>query len=171
MGSNSMYVSMAWIMAGFLIMAVFRGGAPELTRPRQRLPLLAGWSVGMALWLWFLFDVLIGAVNGHAWELTGVGSLTIFAMALVTGAFTRTFGLAAIVPVMLGGVPASGGGLSVYFDGHVVGGNLLVIVVWGVVGVLLNLAADRWVAHRAKRHGDVTTIPAGTGVPQPAVTV
>lgn len=29
MGSNSLYVAMSWIMAGFLIMAVLRGGAPN----------------------------------------------------------------------------------------------------------------------------------------------
>lgn len=179
MGSNSMYVGMAWIMAGFLIMAVFRGGAPELTRTRQFLPHLAGWSFGMAVWLWLLFDVIIGAVNGHALAMIGFGAVTIFAMAAVTGAFTRTLGLAAIVPVMvvlmLAGVPASGGGLSiymvpelfrglqdvlplpaavdtarsmVYFEGTGIGRNLAVIVAWGIVGVLLNLGVDRWLRRR-----------------------
>jgi hypothetical protein len=46
-------------MAGFLFLAVMRGGAPDLTRTRQLLPLIAGWSVGISVWLWFLFDVLI----------------------------------------------------------------------------------------------------------------
>lgn len=180
MGSNSLYVGMSWIMAGFLICAVLRGGAPELRRTRQYLPFLGGWAVGMAVWLWFLFDVLIGAVNGHAWELIGFGAGTIFSVALVTAVFTRTVGLAAIVPVMvvlmLAGVPASGGGLSiymvpeffrflqdvlplpaavdaartmVYFDGDGLGGNLLVIAIWGVVGFLLNLVVDRMLAGRS----------------------
>ncbi|WP_251680060.1 MULTISPECIES: hypothetical protein [unclassified Streptomyces] len=92
MGSNSLYVAMSWIMAGFLIMAVLRGGAPELRRFRQFLPLLAGWAVGMAVWLWFLFDVLIGAVNGHAGVLIGAGAAIIFCVALAAGAFTRTIG-------------------------------------------------------------------------------
>lgn len=179
MGSNSLYVGMSWIMAGFLLCAVLRGGAPELRRVRQFLPFLGGWAVGMAVWLWFLFDVLIGAVNGHALQLIGFGAVTIFAVSAVTSVFTRTVGLAAIVPVMvvlmLAGVPASGGGLSiymvpelfrvlsevlplpaavdaarsmVYFDGDGVGRDLLVIAIWGVAGLLLNLLVDRWVARR-----------------------
>ncbi|MFI8905119.1 ABC transporter permease [Streptomyces albidoflavus] len=182
MGSNSLYVAMSWIMAGFLIMAVLRGGAPELRRFRQFLPLLAGWAVGMVVWLWFLFDVLIGAVNGHAGVLIGAGAATIFCVALAAGAFTRTVGLAAIVPVMivlmLLGVPASGGGLPVsmvpeifrtlqdvlplpaavdiarslvYFDSAGLGGNLLTIAAWGGAGLVLNLLADLWLAHRARQ--------------------
>lgn len=176
-GSNSMYVAMAWIMAGFLFLTVLRGGAPDLTRTRELLPLVAGWSVGMAVWLWFLFDVVIGAVNGHALELIGYGALTIFAVGWATGAFTRVLGLGALIPVMivvmLAGVPASGGGLSiymvpelfrsigaflpmpaavdiarsvVYFDGLGIGRDLLVLAVWGVVGFLVNVfVVDRWV--------------------------
>ncbi|MBM9459462.1 DUF3533 domain-containing protein [Nocardioides sp. zg-536] len=176
-GSNSMYVGMSWIMAGFLFLTVLRGGAPDLTRTRELLPLVAGWSVGISVWLWFLFDVLIGAVNGHALELIGYGALTVFAVGWVTGVFTRVFGLGALVPVMvvvmLAGVPASGGGLSiymvpelfraigswlplpaavdiarsiVYFDGTGIGRDLLVLAVWGVIGLLVNLLlVDRWV--------------------------
>ena len=176
-GSNSMYVGMAWIMAGFLFLTVLRGGAPDLTRTRELLPLVAGWSVGMAVWLWFLFDVVIGAVNGHALEMIGYGALTIFAIGWATGAFTRVLGLGALIPVMivvmLAGVPASGGGLSiymvpelfrsigaflpmpaavdiarsvVYFDGLGIGRDVLVLAVWGVVGFLVNLfVVDRWV--------------------------
>ncbi|MET7704879.1 ABC transporter permease [Micromonospora sp. NPDC005413] len=182
MGSNSLYVGMSWIMAGFLFLAVLRGGAPHLRRTRQFLPYLGGWAVGMAVWLWFLFDVLIGAVNGHAWEMIGFGAATIFAVSLVTGVFTRTFGLAAIIPVMvvmmMAGVPASGGGLSVYmvpeffqslkgilplpaavdtaraltyFDRSGVGRNLLTIAIWAGAGLLLNLAVDAWLKWRERR--------------------
>ncbi|MFI1195106.1 ABC transporter permease [Micromonospora sp. NPDC020750] len=194
MGSNSLYMGMSWIMAGFLMLAVLRGGAPELRRLRQFLPLLGGWSIGMAGWLWLLFDVIIGAVGGHAWEMIGFGAVTIFAVSLVTGVFTRTFGLAAIVPVMvvmmLAGVPASGGGLSVYmvpelfralqdilplpaavdtarsliyFGGDGVGRNLLVIAIWGAVGLVLNLVVDQW---QRRRDGRVGT--AGPDGPPPA---
>ena len=194
MGSNSMYVGMSWIMAGFLVMAVLRGGAPELKRLRHFLPKLGGWAVGMALWLWFLFDVLIGAVNGHALELIGFGALTILSVSLITGVFTRTFGLAAIVPAMvvltLAGVPASGGGMSiymvpdlfralqdflplpaavdtvrslVYFDGHGVGRNLLTVAVWGASGLLLHFAVDLWLSRRERR----TPNPAGADAAAP----
>jgi hypothetical protein len=175
-GSNSLYVGMSWIMAGFLFFAVMRGGAPDLTRTRQLLPLVAGWSVGISVWLWFLYDVLIGAVNGNALALIGCGAFTVFAVAWAAAVLTRPFGLMALVPVMiivmLAGVPASGGGLSlymvpeifrplsevlplpaavdiarslVYFDGSGVGGNLLVIGIWGLVGLALNrFVVDVW---------------------------
>lgn len=174
MGSNSLYVGMSWVMAGFLMLAVLRGGAPELTRFRQFLPLLAGWAIGMSVWLWLLIDVIIGAVSINAFAMIGLGALTIFSMSAVTAVFTRTLGLAAIVPVMvilmLAGVPASGGGLSiymvpeffrplqnilplpaavdfarslVYFDGEGVWANALVIAVWGAIGLALNRVIDR----------------------------
>ncbi|WP_205305090.1 ABC transporter permease [Nocardioides sp. 616] len=188
-GANSLYVGMGWIMAGFLFFAVMRGGAPDLTRTRQLLPLVAGWSVGISVWLWFLYDVLIGAVNGHALELIGYGSLTVFAVAWASAVLIRPLGLGALVPVMvvvmLAGVPASGGGLSVYmvpelfrpladvlplpaavdiarslvyFDGVGIGGNLWVLAAWGAVGLLLNvLVVDRWL----NRDGAPSPAPMG----------
>ncbi|MFD4208803.1 ABC transporter permease [Micromonospora tulbaghiae] len=184
MGSNSLYVGMSWIMSGFLMLAVLRGGAPHIRRLRQFLPILGGWAIGMSAWLWLLFDVIIGAVNGHALEMIGFGALTIFAVSLVTAVFTRTFGLAAIIPMMvvlmMAGVPASGGGLSIYmvpeffrtlqgvlplpaavdtarsliyFGGVGVGRNLAVVAVWAAVGLLLNLGVDRWLRRREQAAG------------------
>ncbi|QCX27019.1 ABC transporter permease [Nocardioides jishulii] len=168
-GSNSLYVGMAWIMAGFLIAAVFRGGASEIRRTRTLLPMYAGWAVGMSIWLWFLFDVLIGAVNGHVLTFLGAAAFTIFCVSWASSVLVRMFGLGTLIPVMvlimLAGVPASGGGLSIwmvpeafrfaadvlplpaavdfarsvtYFDGVGVGQNLLVIGIWGIAGLLLN---------------------------------
>lgn len=117
-GSNSMYAAMSWIMSGFVVMAALRGGAPEIRRLRQLLPMMAGWAVGMAVWLWVLFDVLIGAINGHGWAMVGFGALTIFSVSLFTAVFTRTLGIAGVIPVLLIalmiGVPASGGAISLY---------------------------------------------------------
>ncbi|MDX2939107.1 ABC transporter permease [Streptomyces ipomoeae] len=117
-GSNSMYAAMSWIMSGFVIMAALRGGAPEINRLRQLLPMLAGWAVGMAVWLWVLFDVLIGAINGHGWAMVGFGALTIFSTSMFTAVFTRTLGVAGIIPVLvialMIGIPASGGAISLY---------------------------------------------------------
>ncbi|MCD9154571.1 ABC transporter permease [Aeromicrobium duanguangcaii] len=182
-GSNSLYVGMGWIMAGFLFFAVMRGGAPDLTRTRQLLPLVAGWSVGISVWLWFLYDVLIGAVNGHALELIGFGALTVFAVAWASAAVIRVFGLGGLVPVMivvmLAGVPASGGGLSlymvpeffrpladilplpaavdiarsaVYLDGVGIGRDVMVIAIWGLVGLAVNfLVVDPWLNRNGAR--------------------
>jgi hypothetical protein len=175
-GSNSMYVGMSWVLAGFLFFAVMRGGAPDLTRTRQLLPLVAGWSIGISVWLWFLYDVLIGAVNGHPFELIGYGAVTTFCVAWAAALLTRPFGLGALVPVMivvlLAGVPASGGGISIYMvpelfrplsdilllpaavdvarsviylGGIGVGNDLLVLAIWGSVGLALNfLVVDPW---------------------------
>ncbi|MER5479345.1 ABC transporter permease [Streptomyces sp. NPDC002734] len=192
MGSNSMYVGMAWIMAGFLLMAVLRGGAPELTRTRRILPFQAGWAIGISAWLWLLFDVMIGAIDVPAWEFIAYGSLSVLSVSLATAVFTRTVGLAAIVPVMvvmmLAGVPASGGGMSiymvpeifghlkdvlplpatvdiarsmVYFDGHGIGRNLLTIGIWGAAGLALNFLVDLWLKRRERRAAP----PAGDGAP------
>lgn len=180
-GSNSMYIGMGWVMAGFIFMAVLRGGAPDLTRTRQLLPMVAGWSLGMAVWFWLLYDVIIGAVNGHALELIGYGAFTIFCVAWASGVLTRMFGMMTLVPVMivmlLGGMPASGGGLSlymvpeffqtlhhvlplpqaidiarqmVYVDGAGVGTNLLTLLAWGVVGLLLHFFVVDPYVNRAK---------------------
>ncbi|MET8118619.1 ABC transporter permease [Micromonospora sp. NPDC005189] len=183
-GSNSMYVGMSWIMAGFLFLAVLRGGAPHVRRLPQFLPLLGGWAIGMSVWLWFLFDVLIGAISGNALETIAYGALTIFSVSLATGVLTRTVGLAGIIPMMvvlmMAGVPASGGGMSVYlvpevfrplqdvlplpaavdiarslryFDGVGIGQNLLVIAIWGAAGLVGNLVIDQWLKRRERRLG------------------
>jgi hypothetical protein len=201
MGSNSMYVGMSWIMAGFLLMAVLRGGAPELTRSRRILPFQAGWAVGISVWLWLLFDIMIGAVDVPAWEFIAYGALTVLSVSLATAVLTRTVGLAAIVPVMvvmmLAGVPASGGGMSiymvpeiftalkdvlplpaavdiarsmVYFDGHGIGRNLLVVGAWGVAGLVLNFAVDLWLRRRETRAPAAVAAPLVTEVPATGTT-
>lgn len=191
-GSNSLYVGMAWIMAGFLIAAVFRGGASEIRRTRALVPMYAGWAVGMSIWLWFLFDVIIGAVNGHVLTFLGAAAFTIFCVSWASSVLVRMFGLGTLIPVMvlimLAGVPASGGGLSIwmvpeyfrfaadvlplpaavdiarsvtYFDSVGVGQNLLVIGIWGLVGLLLNLfVVDPYV----NRKGALEPAPMGPKV-------
>lgn len=178
-GSTSLYLGMAWVMAGFLICAVMRGGAPTLRTVREQLPILAGWAIGMSVWLWFLFAVLIGAIEGNAAALIGIGVLTIFSTSMAASVLTRTVGMAAVpvvvVALILAGVPASGGGMSIYMvpelfrtlhdvlplpaavnivrsltylDGTGVGGSLLVIAVWGAVALAINLVIDRWLVRR-----------------------
>ncbi|GAB2473947.1 ABC transporter permease [Xylanimonas ulmi] len=178
-GSDSLYVAMAWVMAGFLIAVVLRGGMPQVRTMRRHLPILLGWAVGMSVWLWFLFAVLIDAVHGNAWSLIGIGALTIFAVSLVTSVFTRSIGMAAVpvvvVAMLLAGVPASGGGMSLYMVPDVfralhdvlplaagvdavrsltyLGGagvtqNVLVILAWGAAGLLANGLIERRLLRR-----------------------
>ncbi|QAY71400.1 ABC transporter permease [Xylanimonas protaetiae] len=178
-GSNTLYVAMAWVMAGFLVCAVLRGGAPTLRTMHQQLPLLLAWAVVMSTWLWLLFAHLIGAVHGPAWQLIGVGALTIFSVSMATSVVTRSIGMAAVpavtVVMLLAGVPASGGGLSIYmvpeffqrlhsvlplggavdavrsityFDGIGLVPALFVILAWGAAGLLVNVVLDK---HLVKR--------------------
>lgn len=64
----------------------------------------------MSVWLWFLFDVLIGVIGGHVWTFIGVGALTIFSMSMAASVVTRTLGMAGVPIVvavlMLAGAPA-----------------------------------------------------------------
>ena len=112
----------------------------------------------------------------HPFELIGYGAVTTFCVAWVAAVFTRPFGLGALVPVMivvlLAGVPASGGGISIYmvpelfrplseilllpaavdvarsvvYLGDIgVGNDVLLLAIWGFIGLALNfLVVDPW---------------------------
>ena len=119
-GTVTMYIAMGWIMAGFMIIVVGANAAP-MSRPLRRLlPIVAGWSVFMAAFLWLIADVFVGAIDGHFWPLFGAGAVTIFCVAMFTTVFERLIGLLAILPViavlMFLGVPASGGAMSIYME-------------------------------------------------------
>lgn len=117
-GTVSLYVAIGWIMSGFLLLIVLSMAAPDLMRKRVLIPIIAGWSVFMSVVLWVIADPIIGAIHGHFLPLVGLGVVAIFSTALFTTVFTRMIGLLAVIPVvavlMFLGVPASGGGLSVY---------------------------------------------------------
>ncbi|SDR78412.1 ABC transporter permease [Microterricola viridarii] len=119
-GSVSLYISMGWVMAGFLGITVLTGGAPWALRLRKQLPTLLGWSAFMSVTIWLIAGPLVGAYHGPVWSLLGIGVLTIASLGLVTAAISRVMGLLAVVPVvtvfMFVGVPASGGGLSTYMQ-------------------------------------------------------
>lgn len=173
MGTVSMYLSIGWMMAGFLVIVVMRQAAPFMMPLRKLVPVIAGWAVLMSAWIWVIAGPIVGAVNGHAWQLIGVGAVAIAATALFTTVFVRLFGMLAILPVILLvmflGVPASGGGLSIYlapdvfrtlhdvlpmpaavesirsilyFGGDGVGGHLATFLVWGVIALTVVVAID-----------------------------
>lgn len=119
-GTVSMYLGMGWIMAGFMIIVVGANAAPS-TRPLKKLlPILAGWSVFISAWLWVIADVFVGAIDGHFWQLWGVGAIAVFCVALFTTVIERLLGMFAIIPaigiLMFIGIPASGGALSVFME-------------------------------------------------------
>ncbi|MFI5715924.1 ABC transporter permease [Nocardia sp. NPDC051750] len=120
MGTVSMYLAMGWIMSGFLIIIVGSTAAPMVMGLRTLLPILAGWSLGMAAVVWVIAGPIVGAVHGHFLPLLGVGAVAIFSTALFTTIFVRVLGMLAVLPViavlMFLGVPASNGAMSIYME-------------------------------------------------------
>ncbi|KJF20347.1 ABC transporter permease [Rhodococcus sp. AD45-ID] len=119
-GTVSMYIAMGWIMSGFMIIVVASSAAPTVMKLRTLLPVLAGWSVFMSAVIWTIAGPIVGAIDGHFWQLFGTGIVAIFCTALFTTVFARLLGLLAVIPavaiLMFLGVPASGGAMSVYME-------------------------------------------------------
>lgn len=119
-GTVSMYIAMGWIMSGFMIIVVASSAAPTVMKLRTLLPVLAGWSVFMSAVIWTIAGPVVGAIDGHFWQLFGTGIVAIFCTALFTTVFARLLGLLAVIPavaiLMFLGVPASGGAMSVYME-------------------------------------------------------
>lgn len=120
MGMATMYLAMGWIMAGFMIIVVGATAQPASRPLRKLLPVVAGWAVGFSAFLWVIVDVFVGAVDGHFFQLWGVGAVAIFCVAMFTTVFERLIGMLAILPVigilMFLGIPASGAAMSIYME-------------------------------------------------------
>lgn len=183
MGSVSMYIAMGWVLAGFMIIIVGANAAPK-SRPLPKLvPIVAAWSVLISAVLWLIAGPITGSVDGHFWALWGVGAITVFCVAMFSAVIERLIGMLSIIPVigilMLIGVPASGGGLSVYmepeifrvlhdilpmpaavesvrsilyFGGDVVGQHLLTLGIWGVGSLILLMIIDKIKPPRTEMH-------------------
>lgn len=122
-GTVVMYLAMGWIMAGFMVIVVAGTAAPHLLPLKKLLPLLMGYAAFMSLVLWLIAGPITGAVDGHFWQLFGLGILTIFALSMFTTIFNRLIGMFAILPTlavaMFLGVPASNAALSIYMEPHI----------------------------------------------------
>ncbi|MFD4295474.1 ABC transporter permease [Rhodococcus sp. NPDC058505] len=177
-GTVSMYLAIGWMMSGFMLIIVMSTAAPELLTLRRLLPIAAGWAVAMSAVVWLIAGPVVGAVSGHAGQLIGVGALATFAISLFTTVFARLIGMLAVLPVILVvmflGVPASGGGMSIYlspeifrtlhdilpmpaavesarsilyFGGGGVGGHLVTFLVWAAVALVCVLGIE-WFTDR-----------------------
>lgn len=182
-GSVSMYIAMGWILAGFMIIVVGANAAPKSRPLRRLLPIVAAWSVFMSAVLCLIAGPITGSIAGHFWPLFGTGIVAIFSVAMFTTVFERLIGMFAIIPVigilMLVGVPASGGGLSVYMEPHIfrvlheflpmpaavesirsilyfgadtVGTHLLTFGIWGAVSLALVMIIDKIKPPRTEMH-------------------
>ncbi|GAA3865099.1 hypothetical protein GCM10022381_06110 [Leifsonia kafniensis] len=117
-GTSLLYLAMGWVMAGFLIVIVAANAAPAMRPLKFHLPILAAWSMIGSAWIWLLAGPIIGAIDGHFWQMFGVGAFAIFCIALFATLFERLLGMLALIPVigilMFLGMPASGGALPVF---------------------------------------------------------
>ncbi|MDX3574132.1 ABC transporter permease [Streptomyces sp. ID05-47C] len=118
MGVTVMFTGIAWVLAGYIVVAAIGSGAPELNPLRRLVPLMAGWACLMSLVIWLLVGPVIGAVEGHSAAILGLGALSIFTVSMTQTMLSRFMGLLAVLPgitlfVFLG-VPASGLSVSEY---------------------------------------------------------
>ncbi|GAB2832744.1 hypothetical protein GCM10022221_34380 [Actinocorallia aurea] len=117
MGTSAMMIVTGWILAGYMIITMLTQGMPEAFTLRKTPAFLAVWAALMSFVVWFLADVVIGAVGGHAWEMLALGWATIFAVGLAQSFIARLIGgLGSIVGVfvlMYLGVPSSNLGMPV----------------------------------------------------------
>ncbi|MDX6740058.1 hypothetical protein [Actinocorallia sp. A-T 12471] len=117
MGTSAMLIVTAWILAGYMIITMLMQGAPEEFTLRRTPAFLAVWAALMSFVVWFLADVVIGAVGGHAWEMLALGWATIFSVGLAQSFIARLIGplgsIAGVLVLMYLGVPSSNLGLPV----------------------------------------------------------
>ncbi len=183
MGSVSMYLAMGWMLAGFMIIIVGSNAAPSSRPLRKLVPIVAAWSLFISAVLWLIAAPVTGSVDGHFWQLWGVGAVAVFCTAMFSAVLERLIGMLAIIPaigtLMLIGVPASGGGLSVYmepgifrvlhgilpmpaaveavrsilyFGGDTVAHHLLTLGIWGAVSLVLLVIIDAIKPPRTELH-------------------
>ncbi|ROO84540.1 hypothetical protein EDD29_2067 [Actinocorallia herbida] len=177
-GISTLYLTLGWILSGAIFVLVVGAAAPELMRPRPFAIVAAGWAVFMGFAVWLVIGPIIGAIDGHP-ELIGLGALASFTGALVTAFFSRLLGplgrhspalaqiagVPAIGLLVILGVPASGGAVSVwmepsffqwlhdllpmpavletarsilYFDARTLGGHLTTLLIWLCAFLVLN---------------------------------
>lgn len=120
MGTVPLYLSIGWIMAGFMIIVVGANAAPASRPLPKLLPIVAFYSVFMSTVVWLIAAVFVGAVHGHWWQLLGTGAIAIFCVAMFATVLERLLGMLAVLPIvgvmMFLGIPSSGGALSVYME-------------------------------------------------------
>ncbi|MGW6356398.1 ABC transporter permease [Streptomyces sp. NPDC055092] len=118
MGIAVLFTAIGWMLAGYLVVTMVSSGAPELSSRRRMVPLMAGWAAVMSTVVWLLVGPVIGAVDGHAWALLGLGWLSVFSVAMAQTFFARVFGPLAVLPgialFMFLGVPSSNIMMSIY---------------------------------------------------------
>ncbi|MEU2201668.1 ABC transporter permease [Isoptericola sp. NPDC019482] len=111
-GVAVMFLAMAFIMAGYMPMSLILSASPKTLRIRRIVPILAAWATVTAPLIWWIVGPLLGAFEGHALPVIGIGWLSVFTVGLVQVFLTRILGpmasLAAVLFISVLGGPASG---------------------------------------------------------------
>ncbi|MDX3574133.1 ABC transporter permease [Streptomyces sp. ID05-47C] len=119
-GTVSLYLSAAFLLAGFLFVIIASVAAPDLMEMRRLLPAAGGFAALIAVSATMLVGPVIGGFEDHVAQVMCVGWLTSFCASMVTAFFARYLGPLAVLVVaplfMFLGVPASGGALTVYAE-------------------------------------------------------
>lgn len=116
-GLTGFYLTIGWLVGGYLVaslLGVAKGARPaNLRRALIRLAATVPYAVASGLTGALVVDQWLGALTGHFWALTGVGTLLVLASATVTMALQVLFGiigigLTVLLFVVLGN-PSAGG--------------------------------------------------------------
>lgn len=99
-GMTPMYLMLAWCIGGYMV-AMFIGmmGAP--LAHRTRVAIILGGAVVLALVANVLAGPVIGAVQGHFWELAGIAFGWIVAIGLTVNGLSYFFGRFVTLPAIL----------------------------------------------------------------------
>ncbi|HVC25946.1 MAG TPA: hypothetical protein VND23_09325 [Acidimicrobiales bacterium] len=116
-GLSAFYLSVGWVVGGYLVAAVLGVGAGMSAESRRaaasRVSAIVAFSIASGLIGALIVDQWLGALRHHTLELAGVGALVVLATALSTAALETVLGLAgtalAIAAFVVVGNPSSGG--------------------------------------------------------------
>ncbi|NLU84998.1 ABC transporter permease [Rhodococcus sp. HNM0569] len=110
-GMTAMYLMLSWCIGGYMV-AMFIGmmGAPLLHR--TRVAIIVGGAAVLSLLANFLAGPVLGAIDGHFWQLVGIAFVWIIAIGLVVNGLSYFFGRFITVPALVIfvflSIPASG---------------------------------------------------------------
>lgn len=117
-----MYLSMGWMLAGFMVVIVAANAAPMVRPLKRMLPIAAVYSVMMSAVLWLIAGPITGSIEGHfdrrALRRAVGAAIAILCVSVFAMFLERLLGMLAVIPaigtLMFLGVPSSNGALSMY---------------------------------------------------------
>lgn len=122
-GLASFYLAVGWAVGGYLIgslLGLARGSTPTWRGLAARVPALLLYAAASGIVGAAILTDFLGVLPGSPWAMAGVGTLTVLAVSLTTGALQRVFGEAGGTGLAIGifvvlGNPSAGGPFSRWF--------------------------------------------------------